>query len=330
MDIYSPVVIDGPLPAPAEHRPPNPYTVYIDRLESEQSKKTMKGCLRRIAEMSDQGGVGPADIPWGRMRYAHAVDIRKRLMERTRIEHGQDVPWTPSYINTHLSALRGIAKEAWQLGQMPTDEYTRIRELPGVKGSRLPAGRNLAIAEYATMLDVCQDGTLLGNRNGAIIATLCATGARRAEIAGARREHYDPGERALRIVGKGNKQREMYLNEDAAVYLGAWLARLDGRTGPLFCPIDRWGNVTHRHLSTQAVSDVVEGVRRAAKLPKLTAHDFRRTIIGELLDKGVDLATVQSMVGHSSPATTARYDRRPAAARKAAANLLRLPRRDEL
>jgi integrase len=47
----------------------------------------------------------------------------------------------------------------------------------------------------------------------------------------------------------------------------------------------------------------------------LTLHDFRRTLISDLLDEGVDLATVAKIVGHRDPKTTARYDRRPERAR---------------
>ncbi|MGW6500259.1 tyrosine-type recombinase/integrase [Nonomuraea angiospora] len=55
-------------------------------------------------------------------------------------------------------------------------------------------------------------------------------------------------------------------------------------------------------------------------------HDhFRRTFIGELLDAGVDLATAQALVGHASPATTARYDRRPERTRRAAVDKLGTP-----
>ncbi|MFI7224090.1 tyrosine-type recombinase/integrase [Nonomuraea angiospora] len=124
-----------------------------------------------------------------------------------------------------------------------------------------------------------------------------------------RRAHYNPGERALRILGKGNKEREVYLTEESAVYVGAWLARTAWRTGPLFLPIDRWGNVARRHLTTKAVADAVNTARDAAGLPRLTAHDFRRTFIGQLLDSGADLATAQALwatrTRRRPPATTA-------------------------
>ena len=41
---------------------------------------------------------------------------------------------------------------------------------------------------------------------------------------------------------------------------------------------------------------------------KLTSHDLRRTTISDLLDAGVDLATVQKVAGHSNANTTAKYD----------------------
>ncbi|GAA0968576.1 tyrosine-type recombinase/integrase [Actinocorallia libanotica] len=64
--------------------------------------------------------------------------------------------------------------------------------------------------------------------------------------------------------------------------------------------------------------------RRAAQagIPDITAHDFRHTFISDLLAAGVDIATVQSLAGHESATTTAGYDRRPAAARRAAVDLL--------
>ncbi|MEV4013119.1 site-specific integrase [Nonomuraea angiospora] len=313
---------------PAGVRPAdrNPYLMYVGGLDSAESRRTMAGCLAEVARMLGYGD--PVAVPWEALRFAHVARLRALMSERSTARDGEPVPWAPSTINKHLSAVRGVAKTAWRLGLMSADDLQRVQDVKGVKGSRVPAGRNVAAAELAAMLTAClAGGTLIGIRNAAVIAVLASTGARRAELAGARREHYDPGERSLRIVGKGNKEREVYLTEESAVYVGAWLARTAWRTGPLFLPVDRWGNVARRHLTTKAVADAVNTARDAAGL---TAHDFRRTFIGELLDSGADLATAQALVGHANPTTTARYDRRPAATRRAAVARLHIPRPEDL
>ena len=298
----------------------NPYLVYINRLSSPESRRTMATCLRRVAAILTNTEADPADIPWEHIRYQHVQAIRTRLMESS----------SPATVNKHLAALRGVLAEAWRLGLMTSEEYHRAADVKSVKATRLPAGRSIAQGELAAMLRACQDGTLRGVRDAAIIAVLASTGMRRAEIAAARRADYNPGERSLRIIGKGDKQREVYLTEEAAAYLGAWLARTEEIDGPIFCPINKWGKPVERNMTPTAVAQVIDTVRRRAQLPKLTTHDFRRTFIGDLLDAGVDLATAQALAGHSSSATTARYDRRPSATRKAAVDRLRLPRPEEL
>lgn len=303
----------------------NPYAVYLAGLPSTESQRVMRGALDRITALiigaEPRPGLG-AGLPWWRLDYAYTATVRARLLAAGR---------SPAYVNLHLTALRRVLREAWLLDLMSAEQYERARNVKNVDGKRLPAGRSLAEQEIAALLAVClADTNLAGARDAAIVAVLQSTGIRRAEAAGLTDGDYEPGDRDITVIGKRDKQRVVHLHEVAAVYLGAWLS-LDARpVGALFCQIDRWGSPRPGHMSGRAIGDIISRRRRQAKLPPLTAHDFRRTLASELLDRDVDLARVQAILGHDSPTTTAGYDRRPVRRRREAIALLTLPRPEEL
>ena len=65
--------------------------------------------------------------------------------------------------------------------------------------------------------------------------------------------------------------------------------------------------------------------REEAGLKPFSPHDLRRTFAGDLLDAGVDLSTVQDLMGHANPATTKVYDRRDDRRKREAAARVRVP-----
>ncbi|TYK45464.1 tyrosine-type recombinase/integrase [Actinomadura decatromicini] len=288
----------------------------------------MTRCLDRIALMileAEIGGPLPRDHPpvtgagrsWWLLRYEHTSRIRALLVARG---------WSPSNVNKHLSALRRVLEECKFLGLMTADEYDAAARIKNVEAKREKAGRSLDSDELFSMLRVCAnvDGAS-GVRDAALISVLWCTGARREEVANILLERYDAGARALRIIGKGNKERTVYIHPQVLPHLNAWLALLGARRGPMFRPVDRWGHVRSDSMSKRAIGMVVARVRARAGLPPLSTHDFRHTFIGDLLDKGVDLATVQALVGHASPVTTASYDRRPERVKREAVDSLDFP-----
>jgi site-specific recombinase XerD len=308
----------------------DPYSVYLGQLSGE-TLRTMRGCLDRLARLLagvrldepppgdlERGAplVTGAWVPWWELRYEGTAALRAVML---------DIGWSPSHINKHLSALRRVLKESWRLGLMNAEYYHRAIDLEPVKGDREPAGRDVGDTELTALLAACDDGPL-GIRDGAVIAVVYATGIRRAEAAALTLSSYSTATRSIRLVGKGNKERIVPVSEAALPWLEAWL-RLRGRKpGPLFCPLRKGGKVDNRHMSSQTIADLLERRRRkgGVALP-VKPHDLRRTLIGDLLDGGTDLATAQAIAGHADPRTTSRYDRRPLDTKRDAVDGLRLP-----
>ncbi|MET8867031.1 tyrosine-type recombinase/integrase [Nonomuraea sp. NPDC004580] len=300
----------------------DPYHVYLDSLTSPESRRTMRGCLDRLARMltGDEHATG-AGQPWHLLRYEHTVRIRTMLT---------DQGWSAAYVNKHLVALRRVLKEAWRLGQTSAEDLARASDLAPVRQSRLPAGHHVPPEVVGAALAACDDSPA-GKRDAALIAVLYSTGCRRAELGGLSLADYDPGARSLRVRGKRDKERLVYLTADAIGLVERWLAVRGTAPGALFSPISTAGRLRMRDgrpvgLTGQGISDILTRRFGAAGAARRTPHDFRRTFIGELLDAGVDLATAQALVGHASPATTARYDRRPERTRREAVDRLNLPK----
>ncbi|WP_433257358.1 tyrosine-type recombinase/integrase [Streptosporangium sp. CA-135522] len=316
-----PVVPQSPRTAVEPAR--DPYRVYLDSLSSAESRRAMRGCLDRLAALvsGDEVSSG-AGQPWHLLRYEHTVRIRALMIERG---------WSPAYVNKHLVALRRVLREAWRLGQMTAEEYQRAADLPTVEHTRLPTGQHVPPEVVGAALAACDaDDSPAGVRDAALLAVLYSTGCRRAEIAGMTLSDYDSGSRSLRVRGKRDKERLVYLTAEAVGRLERWLAVRGRPAGALFSPIGSTGRLRIRDggpaaMTGQAIADILSRrLAEAGAMPR-TPHDFRRTFIGELLDAGVDLATAQALVGHSSPATTARYDRRPERRRREAVDKITLP-----
>ncbi|MDQ2875840.1 MAG: site-specific integrase [Actinomycetota bacterium] len=316
-----------PMPQPPA-RAANPYWVYLDRFDGKESERTMGRCLDRVAVLIAPPLAPMAHpgewIPWHQMRYGHMAGLRKRIIAGDWLPEG--TTWSPSHVNKHLSALRGVLKESWRLGLMSAEDYHRAIDVESVSASRGLRGRNIHADEISALISKCTaEPGPLGIRDAAIIALLNSTGLRRDEVASALIERYDPSARALRVIGKGDKERPVFVHPAAVPVLDRWLVTAGARRGPVFRPVDRWGNIGSGPLNARTIGHIVARRQKEAAVPAMSTHDFRRTFIGDFIDAGGDLAQAQQLAGHASPATTARYDRRDELGRRAAVDRMSLP-----
>ena len=311
-------VVDVPaLPAgaalPADR---NPAAVYLASLSAGAGRRSMRSTLAHVAAML---GYRVDACPWQALRFQHVAALRALFAER----------YAPATTNKYLSALRQVARQAWLLGGMSGEEYHRIAAVRNVQGSRLPAGRALDGGELRALFRACDDATPAGARDAALLAMLFGCGLRRAEAAAVAVADYDPESGAVRVTGKGDKERLTYAPQGARRAMDDWIAVRGSAPGPLLAPVSKGGTVrSGAGLTPQAI---MYRLRRRAAIAAIAAiaacspHDLRRTFVSCALEAGADLAMVQKLAGHASPTTTERYDRRPEDAKREAASLVHVP-----
>lgn len=290
------------LPALAGHDSPvSPARAYLLSLNSPRSRQTMASFLNIVAGML--GAVSLESCSWGSLRRHHVMAVTELLRDTGR---------ATATVNTYLSALKGVAKEAWMLKLMDVESFQHIRAVRNLRGSRLPRGRALPPEEIRSLFAVCEgDDSSLGIRDAAMLAVILGCGLRRSEAVGLNLSDIVMHERSLKVLGKGNKERLAYMPSGTWLRLRRWIDDVRGeKDGPLFTRIRRFDTLTNDRLTDQAVYHILQVRQRQAGIAKCAPHDLRRTFATAMLDNGEDLITVKDAMGHVSVTTTQQYDRR--------------------
>lgn len=296
----------------------NPAMAYLASLRTKVSRAAMKSELNKIARLV----AGDESADWQRMNWGtlNAANVAAILAK---------AQGAPASINKTRAALRGVARAAWRVRQIDSEELARINDVKPVTGSREIAGRQVEGWEMAAVMRTCaNDPTPAGARDAALFAVAAKTGARREELTRITLADMTatPDGYEIKVLGKRNKERTLYADDGASRALADWLGVRGDAPGALFCVINKGGRVDPaRGMSTTAAHFILQKRAGAAGVKAISWHDLRRTFAGVLLDANEDIATVAQLMGHSSVITTSRYDRRPAEARRKAARKVSVP-----
>jgi integrase len=212
-----------------------------------------------------------------------------------------------------LSAIKKLCDTIHKMDRNLIDLYTHTI-IQGIKPEKYKAklaGQMIPDRDIEALFEACKERKPGGKRDAAIIALLHSTGMRRGECAPLTVTDYDLAEEMITLRETKNKQdRLAYLNPGAISHLQAWLALRGMSPGPIFWRTKRNGDLwIDKGISGAAIYNIIHQRCSQAGVEFYTPHDFRRTLISNLLDQ-VDIALVSKIVGHSSVAMTASYDRR--------------------
>jgi site-specific recombinase XerD len=204
----------------------------------------------------------------------------------------------------HIASLRSLYRFLEDEGHVDEDPFrgARIRiRLP----KRLP--RVLSRGELLALLDrVSPANDFIQLATSVAAELLFATGVRVAELAALRDQDVDLTAGVITIIGKGDRQRRVYVPDSQVrelieTYRNARNAR--GSTGDWFMTNSRGGAASPQFIR-RLIRRLGEDV---ALTRRVTPHMFRHSVATYLLEEGVDIRYVQRLLGHRSIVTTEIY-----------------------
>lgn len=241
-------------------------------------------------------------------------NIRPELVRKYRLwlnRYQTDRGGTLSLItqNYHLIALRGFLD---YLSKRDIESMAPNKiELPRVHRKQVTF---LYSDEVQRMLDVVpNDDSLPALRDRAILKLLFSSGLRVSELVGLNKDHVNMQRREFTVRGKGQKDRPVFISKRAAERVQDYLSARTDSLQPLFLSYSRNSGTTstsgdYRRLSQRSIQRIIEKYTKLAGITKhVSPHTMRHSFATDLLMNGADIRSVQSMLGHSSIATTQVY-----------------------
>ena len=207
---------------------------------------------------------------------------------------------TESTLAKYLSHVRGLLEYAWRSGRTQRnvlDGFNLAHTMPRT------APKSLTLEEAERLVEATVVAGPTARRDRLIILLLYGCGLRTDELCSLDVAHVNR-ERHELLVWKAKGDRPRAIPVPAAVYTELLAYLLDcGKRGPLFRTMIR-----KSRLRVHDVCEIVRAAARRAGLPDyVTPRTLRHSFATHLMDRGVDLAVIASLMGHRSPQETGVY-----------------------
>lgn len=277
-------------------------TDFLEYLEIEQnrSQKTIENYDHYLTRLIDFAG----DI---KISEIDSELIRKWRLWLNRLGTNTSDELQKTTQNYHLIALRSFLKYCAKRGMdtLPADKI----ELARTKRVQVTFLNEEEMQRLLSEPDISREN---GLRDRAILELLYSSGLRVSELVGLNKDHINLGRREFMVRGKGQKDRPIFISEEAAEWIQKYLDMRTDNSTPLFVRIggskkaDQTGS--HKRLTARSVQRMVARYALLAGITKhVSPHTLRHSFATDLLMNGADLRSVQAMLGHSNISTTQIY-----------------------
>jgi integrase/recombinase XerC len=243
--------------------------------------------------------LGPGDLDMTTVR-AHIVELNKAGKARASVAR-------------KLSGLRTFIK--YLRREEIIDHDPAAMAVAPTRDQTIPV--HLSEPEIERLIETPDTGNPLGRRDRAMLELFYASGLRLSELVAIDLEDLNLGDRMVRVMGKGGKQRIVPFNQSAAAAIRSWMkdraAILAGREpGPgrqRHAPADPlFINYRGTRLTGRSVDRLLRRyVAQCSTRLGISPHALRHSFATHLLQRGADLRAIQELLGHARLSTTQRY-----------------------
>ncbi|QTN21279.1 site-specific tyrosine recombinase XerD [Rhizobacter sp. AJA081-3] len=194
----------------------------------------------------------------------------------------------------------------WALREHLVQADPTLKLLAARQPLRVP--KTLSEAQVEALLAAPDVDTPLGLRDRTMLELMYASGLRVSELVTLRTVHLGLTEGALRVTGKGSKERLVPFGEEAHMWLQRYLTTargeiLHGQASDALFVTGRGGAMT-RQMFWKLIK--AHALRGGVHVP-LSPHTLRHAFATHLLNHGADLRAVQMLLGHADISTTTIY-----------------------
>lgn len=216
------------------------------------------------------------------------IDIRLYLANQ--LKNGK----SPVSLNNELRVLSSFYGSLFKNKYVTDNPVAAISKVKAAKRIKTPFTELEVETMRAGITDI---------RDKALIEFMLSTGCRCSEITGANISDIDWGKSCLNVVGKGNKERTVYLSPRCVITLKDYLNNRDDRSEALFV----CRNSANIRLQRSGIERVCRRIGKALNIPNCHPHRFRRTCATFALRRGMPIDQVRMMLGHNKLDTTMIY-----------------------